>query len=462
MKISIGILPLYLKLYDEVAPEIREKIDTFYKTIVNEFQEREIKVITTEVCRLEHEFKQAVNSFEEQQVDAMVTLHLAYSPSLESIAPLIATKLPIVILNTTPDSFFGPSQNSDRILFNHGIHGVQDMCSMLLRKGKKYHIESGHWQKSDVIDRVTNTVRAIASANSFYGSKVGILGESFKGMGDFKIDPAVLEAEYGIKTVAFPAQEADADANEDEIKREIEYYRTFMDISEVPEDILQENIKVSSTLKRWAEKEELDAFTCNFLAVTRHKAIKRVPFLFAAVGMYEGRGYAGEGDILTALLVSSLLKLNSETTFTEIFCPDWDNNRLFLSHMGEINPRTCPETAKLLAKPYPYSDALPPVFTTGQCMAGEALLINLIPLNSKHFRMLICPVSLLKEKDPSFEDTVRGWMRSSLPMEQFLSEYSKAGGTHHSALIYHEKVETLKVFGEQLGWEVKVIDKDQI
>jgi L-arabinose isomerase len=452
---SIGILPLYLKLYDDAAPQMRAEIESFYRTIVTQFEAEGLKVVTSNICRLEDEFKQAITTFEDQNVQAIVTLHMAYSPSLESLQSLINTKLPLIILNTTPDSFFGPTQNSDRISFNHGIHGVQDMCSMLLRNDKKYHIESGHWQKSDVIQRVTNTVRAIAAANTFYGSSVGTLGESFKGMGDFQISPEDLESEYGIRTVSF--SDTDTNVIEDDIAKEINYYNTFMDTSEVPEDIMQENAKVSSILRNWIKKEQLDAFTCNFLSVNKNEAIKRVPFLYASVGMYEGIGYAGEGDILTALLVGSLLKLNPETTFTEIFCPDWDNNRIFLSHMGEINPRICPETAILREKPYPYSDALPPVYTTGKCMEGKALLINLIPLGPKNFRLLICPVTLLEEDDPNFSNTVRGWMRASLPIERFLSEYSKFGGTHHSALIYNEKVETLVTFGEHLGWDTKVV-----
>ena len=126
--------------------------------------------------------------------------------------------------------------------------------------------------------------------------------------------------------------------------------------------------------------------------------------------------------------------------------------------MGEINPRICPETAKLQAKEYKYSDALPPVYTVGQCMQGEALLVNLVPLSPESFRLIICPVNVRESGNSEFSNSVHGWIQSSLPIDEFLTEYSKLGGTHHSGLIYSERVETLQTFGEQLGWDVRVIE----
>jgi len=458
MKLSIGLLPFYLKLYDDVAPSMHEAIESFYLHIADLLRKKGITVETTQICRLEQEFQSAVDAFSKENVQAIVTLHLAYSPSLESIKPLLSTEIPLIILNTTPDFPFGPTQLPERISFNHGIHGVQDMCSMLVRNNRQFYIESGHWEESDVIDRVIDRIRGIAAAESFKGSKIRILGEPFAGMGDFQIEPTALKEEYGIETITFGKDQGSTPMEAiRSVDDEISYYETFADISDVPDDIMRANAEVTQLLRVWAEKESLDGFTCNFLSVTTKSPIKRVPFLFAAVGMYEGIGYAGEGDILTAALVGSLLKLNAKSTFTEIFCPDWESNQLFLSHMGEINPRICPKTAKMQAKEYNFSDALPPVFSTGQCMKGDAFLVNLIPLSTKSFRLLICPVKVIGSDKTEFSSSVHGWIQSTLPISDFLSEYSKLGGTHHSGLIYDERIETLKTFGEQLGWDVKVI-----
>ena len=39
-------------------------------------------------------------------------------------------------------------------MYNHGIHGVQDLCNLLLRLGKPFQLEVGHWESNDALDRV--------------------------------------------------------------------------------------------------------------------------------------------------------------------------------------------------------------------------------------------------------------------------------------------------------------------
>ena len=110
-EIKIGLLPLYLKLYDELAPEARIKFSEFNDIISKEFEKRGIEVVNPGICCVEDEFNTAVALFEKEKVDAIVTLHLAYSPSLESSKVLANTKIPIVVLDTTYDFSFSPYEN---------------------------------------------------------------------------------------------------------------------------------------------------------------------------------------------------------------------------------------------------------------------------------------------------------------------------------------------------------------
>lgn len=77
-----------------------------------------------------------------------------YSPSLQSIDALCRLHVPIIVLDTTETVSFDSMTDPVEIMYNHGIHGVQDMCNLLLRRGKKFFIEAGHFEQSDVIARV--------------------------------------------------------------------------------------------------------------------------------------------------------------------------------------------------------------------------------------------------------------------------------------------------------------------
>ena len=85
------------------------------------------------------------------------------------------------------------------------------------------------------------------------------------------------------------------------------------------------------------EKEGLSAFTVNFREIRPENGLVVMPFVEASKAMARGVGYAGEGDVLTASITGALMRGFPETAFVEIFCPDWKQDKLLISHMGEYN-----------------------------------------------------------------------------------------------------------------------------
>ena len=72
---KIGLLPLYIKLYDDNSPKMRPRLEAFYEKIAAIFEARGIEVVRSSFCRLEAEFADAVSSYEAANVDAIVTIH---------------------------------------------------------------------------------------------------------------------------------------------------------------------------------------------------------------------------------------------------------------------------------------------------------------------------------------------------------------------------------------------------
>jgi L-arabinose isomerase len=457
----IGLLPLYLALYDNIGHDARPKVEAFYRTIASEFEKRGLKVITTPICRLKPEFEDAIGKFEDSGAEAIVTLHLAYSPSLESADALAATKLPIIVCDTTPVYDFGPSQDPDQIMFNHGIHGVQDMCNLLVRNGKTFQIEVGHWEKSDVLDRVTALVRAAGMAAFMRRIRAGLMGEPFKGMGDFFVPAAKLKSTLGIETVQLKPKafvKLVESIGTPEIEAERAKDKERFEWGELSEEAYTRSIRIGLAIKKWIDAEQISAFSFNFLDINREAGIDTPPFLQASKLMSEGIGFGGEGDLLTASLVSTLSYANPDTSFSEMFCPDWKNNSIFLSHMGEFNYTLADGKAKLLEMDYSFSDADNPVYAVGRFKAGEFLLVDLLPLGDS-YRLIIAPAAMLDIKGKNnIADKVHGWFRPRLPIEEFLKIYSEYGGTHHLAVAYDAPVRTLEAFGRMMGWDTVVIE----
>jgi len=462
----VGLLPFYLKLYDDTQPNLRDEFENLLSAVVDGFNREGVEVVCAENCRIRSEFEQAIRLFEKEDVDLIVTLHLAYSPSLEAIDAVALAQRPILILDTTLDEEFGWNVDPARIMFNHGIHGVQDFACMLRRRKIPFEIVAGHFAESNVLKRASDIARAeYAKRRAAYAArvvknaKVLRIGESFQGMGDFAVEDAVLQKALGIRVdqvspeALIPYIEGIGDAEvEEEIRRDREAF-----VVELDESVHRRSVRIGLGLRRFLEQGGYSAFSMNFLAFNSETGpLNTVPFLEASKAMARGLGYAGEGDVLTAVLVAALNQGFGNTTFTEIFCPDWKGGSLFISHMGEVNPATAAEKPRLREKDFPWTPALNPAVITCAPAPGPATLVNLAPGPDETFRLIVAPVEVLEDTpNPALRDSVRGWIRPSGSLETFLEQYSRFGGTHHSALILGEHSEAVAAFAAFVGIEMK-------
>ncbi len=455
-----GLLPFYLKLYDELKPECRAGFDGYVARIAAALEARGIAMQVAPVCRVAPEFDAAIARLEQDGVDCIITLHLAYSPSLESLEACCRTTLPIVILDSTMDADFGPGVAPARIMFNHGVHGVMDFASMLRRRRRAFEIVAGHDGDPWVLDRTADRVRAAVGANALRHSRVLRVGQAFAGMGDFSVDEETLSKQLGIAVsqIALDALDAaigdiSANAVAEEVARDRHAY-----VCELADDDHARSVRVGLGLRHLIDAGGYTGLSVNFQAFDRaDRAANTMPFLEISKGMARGIGYAGEGDVLTAALVGALARAFGAVTFTEIFCPDWTGDGLFLSHMGEISPSVAGDRPRVFATPLFSGGSLPPAVLTCAVKPGPAVFVNLAPGPDDSFSLIVAPVEVLPEGaalDPAMRNVVRAWVRPRDGVGPFLEAYSRAGGTHHSALVLGDRAEAVAAFGRMCGLAV--------
>ncbi len=455
---KIGLLPLYLKLYDDTVPSMRPRIENFLATIKAALEQEGLSIISAPICRVEQEFRTAVELLEESDVAAIVTLHLAYSPSLESAEVLAGTKLPVIVLDTTESFAFDSGVDADEILYNHGIHGVQDLCNLLCRYHKTFSVFAGHYLESNVLKRTARACRGAIIAKRMRAARVGLVGGPFVGMGDFCVPFDELRRDIGIEIVSYDEQrgmEAIHSVSQKQIDDEWTIDQELFNVDPcVTRTLFDRTARVSLALRKWCEEENLSALTVNFLATENsNPALPVMPFTECSKSMMHGVGYAGEGDVLTAALVGALLAVFPETSFSEMFCPDWKGNSVFLSHMGEFNYRVCAGRPRMTEKDFPFTKAENPTVAYGTFKPGKASYVNLAPGGDGTYTLIctqgeVLPVSGVNHMGES----VNGWFRPYGTVADFLERFSRLGGTHHSALVYGDAQEELEMFARCMGF----------
>ena len=336
-KIKVGYLPLYIKLYDDSNPHYRDPMVDYMHMLIKMLESQGLEVVLAdEVCRIKPEFDRAAKKFNDAGVSAVITQHLAYSPSLESIEALLSLDAPIIVFDTTPDyQLLKVANYKGCISANHGIHGVQDMCNLLKRNGKPYYLCVGHALHSEVVSEVVGMCRAAAVKKAFQTEKVGSVGGSFTGMGDFLVSDERYKNDIGVEVQYMTTEvvkEYLPKVTEEEIDAELAYDAAHYDSDITFQAEYREATRSGLAVRKWMQDNGLHAATVNFLTLDIC-GLPKMPFIECCKIMERGQGYAGEGDVLTAGLVGALLQVYPNTTFTEMFCPDWEQDVILLSHM---------------------------------------------------------------------------------------------------------------------------------
>jgi L-arabinose isomerase len=455
---SFALLPLYLEVYDKARPALLPRQEGFLKRVVALLGDHGIDVTVLPVCRTRPQATSAITRAEQEGVAGIITLHLAYSPSLEAGPPLVETALPILMLDTTPALSFDISATNDDVLDNHGIHGVQDLASLLRRQGRSYTLAVGALNDPRLLSRAEAWARAARARHALRRMRVGRIGESFEGMGDFRVSDDFLRRSVGPTVVPIDVAhlgELNVRVTIEEIAAEREADRAAFDCSGCAQQSWDRSNRDGIALRKALAEVEAQAFAFNFLCFDRKHGVSTVPFLEASKAMARGMGYAGEGDVLTASLVAALNLCYSATTFTEMFCPDWRGGRVFMGHMGECNPALAKSKPRLVEMDYPYGPVEAPVVVVFPLRPGPAALVNLAPGPQETLSLITADVTIDDtELGPAMPAFPHFWVRPPAgDVAVFLEGFSRAGGTHHSALTPGLHAADLRPLAEMMGWQ---------
>ena len=279
-------------------------------------------------------------------------------------------------------------------------------------------------------------------------------------MGDFLASEAAM-ARLGVTTVECDGDELAVlrdSVTEAEIRAEYEKDCAENGASAFSFEEYSSSERIGLAVRRWIEKNGLGAFTMTFLSAGKLDGFDTMPFSESSKAMARGIGYAGEGDVLTAALVGALSATFENVNFTEMFCPDWKGNAIYMSHMGESNVKLL-ENRKTVIKPFPYADSPDPTCILGHMVPGKACIFNLLPNADDWFDVVICKGEMLQlpETIENLPTNMNGWFKPQMELASFLEKYSELGGTHHSALVYGVDAKSLVLFAKTLGMKYTII-----
>jgi L-arabinose isomerase len=452
--IKVGVLLTLADLYRKSMPGTSQEYTRYWRKALEETFGSGASLHFPPTAHTSQEVAAGVRSCEQEDCELLVVLPMAYAPSGAAIDALSATDLPILVVSTSRDATLGERITHEDLRANQAMHGVQDLANLLRRRKRRFALLAGHSSQDRFRRRLAQVCRAAAGAGVLRHGRVGRLGTPFAGMLDFSYSPALLTEELGFRVVELKPEllgERAAAVGQREVEECMDWARSSFTVDpELSEEEFVAAATWSAALERIVEAHDLSGIAMNFQAVLGAGAAT-LPFLGADRLMSRGIGYAGEGDVLTAALNRTLHCICGEATFTETFCPDYGRGEILLSHMGECNPALADPDREILlrAKPFSIGRCTRPAVPVFQLKPGIVTLASLseVPAGAggdndeaAGFQLVVFRGEIVSAEAQPELISPYSRLRISGDLAEFLEEYSKAGGTHHLALGYGDRI----------------------
>jgi len=454
-KPKIGILALTLELYEILAPGLRENRQRWLASEILPPLREIMDVRFDGAVFTRAAIEQTITSYQQQGVDGVIIICLTYSPSELALPALGASSLPILVWNTQELSAVDENFTAEDMTANHGVHGTQDLCSVLCRYGVKFSYATSHPADTEAFKAVEDFAVTARAVGKLRKAKVGQLGGAFPYMGDFAVDSTFLTRSLGPQIVKLTLDEflqSCQSASVESVAYIIADYRASYTISpDISQEELEQTARVEIALCNMVAEKDLSAITYLFSAFGEDDRSPTLPFVTADRLMADGVGFGGEGDVIGALGSFFLNDLQGPASFSEIFTTDFGGNSLFMSHMGEANVAMAKQPVEMVARPTPITPTIYRQLALRFSMPpGEATLFALAQAAGSRWRLIVSVMDIVDWTIaqtipcPQFKLAPRGDVRD------WLTAYAKAGGPHHNAVCRGDARAKLKIAADML------------
>jgi len=456
--LKVGILPGIAELYNRVWPDVKNRLDDFVKELVSKLKAENLEVLSAEPVSTPESVKENCSKLKAENIDLLVVVLAAYCPSGVLAPALKEIKTPVLLWPA--QSMFelkGQDYDMDTVLLNHGVHGVQDLANVLGKSKKAFGIIHGHLKQKDFKDELCSWAKAGRAIRAMQEANPIQIGDHFEDMLDLQIGDAEFITQMGIEPKVINLDEFAKVLNvsdEKIIKECVKNYKTVFEIADdVPEELLVKTAKGEIALSLIMRQENSFACGLNFLQFCNDERIADGLHVAASGLMYQGYGYAGEGDWVTAMLIRGMQQAFGTASFTEIFSVGYANNQLVLKHWGEGNFAMAREKPKLCISYL--DDAVPAKFVIVDFgfKPGLATLINLNSTTKGSGQLISITGEITEDRLPK----VNGPRAIFKPMfgdvRKLLTEYAYNGGSHHLALINDDCTATFNKISKLTGWK---------
>ncbi len=395
-----------------------------------------------------------------------------FSPAKMWIAGLRELAKPLLHLHTQFNRDLPwATIDMDFMNLNQSAHGGREFGHICTRLGKPRKVVVGHWQDTDVHERVAAWMRAAVALHDVRHLKVARLGDNMRQVAVTEGDKVEAQVQLGMEVNGYGIGDLVGriqDVGEADVDRLVaQYDDTYTMADSLKRDgERRESLRYAARgelgLRAFLESVGANAFTDSFEDL---HGMEQLPGIAVQRLMDAGYGFGAEGDWKTAALVRIVKTMTAGLPGGTSFMEDYtyhfhpDGPQVLGAHMLEICPTLAADKPSCEIHPLGIGGKDDPVRLVFTARPGPAINIALIDLGDR-FRMLVNEVDAITPEQPLPKLPVARALWSPRPdLKTSAAAWIYAGGPHHMVFSHAATCEQIEDFAEMAGIECLFVDQ---
>lgn len=454
----IGLLGLMTDGYEATFPGILERQKKYAESIV-ELVSDEVELVFNRIGANRKSIEEITEEYNHDGLDGILIVLLAYSQGAWLLKAMQNNKLPVAVAVLQTDDAVKNDFEEFHLTINQGIHGAQDNCNILMRLGIPYQVYAGSRFAKEFMEFIVDFARAAKTRTKLQNMRIGTMGR-MQGMGDILTDEMQLFKKLGVEICHDDlgcVHSIMQNLEDEEIKAVM-----ASDAEEFQMDpkLTEESHKVAIEeylgFKKYLEQNKYDGFTAHFDMFGEDGRFRQLPLYAASKLMGEGYGYAAEGDIICAAMVSAGHEISAGPAgFTEMYMMDEKTQSILFCHAGEGNYKMQSEEkkAKLIDRYLGEGGLENPPTIMFVPRRGRATLVSLVSVTGDRFRLVVAKGEMLEKEDLVNCEMPYFFFRPDSGVKNCVESWLKQGGTHHEVICLGDVANRWRMLCEMLDIE---------
>jgi L-arabinose isomerase len=469
--IKAGLFGIGLDTYWPQFEGLHDNLNNFQDTVYKNIKELNADVINAGIIDNPAAAKNAAAVFDKEQVDVIFLLITTYALSHNVLPVVQQVKAPIIVLNLQPEKAI------DYAAFNAiGDRGkmtgewlaycqscvAPEIASVFNRSKISFHLISGYLQEAYVWQEIKDFLQALHVKKMMSNNRVGLLGHYYNGMLDVYSDVTQQAACFGnhfeIMEMGTLKKLRDNVTSEDIKNKLTDFSNAFNVAAECEEAELIRAAKTSVALDRLITENNLGALAYYYEGAGDDNYLDIVTSLIPGLTLLTGRNVpvAGEYEVKNVQAMKIIDLLGCGGSFSEFYAMDFNDNIILLGHDGPAHFSIADGKVGLVPLPVYHGKPGKGLSIQMNVQQGPVTLLSVCQGADGKIFFLVAEGESVAGPTLQIGNTNSRY-KFSLPIRDFINQWSLAGPSHHCAIGVGHKAAVLHKLASLLNIECKQI-----